>query len=131
MVEGKPLVLTSVHRGTVLSSLRVPLGAVTPAWAEGFVTLFAARPDAFVSLAGDVAAALHVPHRRFRLDENLEQNLTSEVTGLGEISANNQAIGVLIDRGHFVPTAQGRLQRQATVTDLTAYRNAHNLISNF
>jgi hypothetical protein len=100
VVESAPLLLTSVHHGTVQASLRVPLGAVSPVWADGFLPLFAAQPDAFAVLATDVATALHLPFRRFRLDEDLEQNQTSGVTGLGEISAVNQAIGVLIDRGH-------------------------------
>jgi hypothetical protein len=130
-VEGKPLVMTSVHPGPVLASWRVPLGAVSPVWSHGFLTLFAAQADAFVIFSRDVAAALHVPGRRFRLDEDLKQDLTSGVTGISGSSAAHQAVGVLIDHGHTITAAGASQRRQATVTDLPSYRTAGKMIRNF
>jgi len=114
-IQGQPLRLTSVHpcvdTGHVRASLHVPLSSVLSPAAGGCVTFYAAQSGAFTALAADLKA-LHLTSGRLCLDEDLEPDLTSGPTGLNELSAMNQAIGVLTAGGYTTSSAQAHVDRQ-------------------
>ena len=124
--QGQLLTLTSmhplVHTGNVRASLHVPLSSVLRLPADGRVTLYAAQPGAFTMLAADLAAALQLHTDQLCLDQNLQPDLTSGLTGLRELSAMNQAIGAQIQRGHTPARTQTHVDQQPAVTDLNAHR---------
>ena len=125
-VQGRPLSLASIHprvdTGDVCASLHVPLSRLLSPTADGQVTLYAAEPGAFTMLAADLATALHLPADQLWFDRDLEPDLTSGLTGLRELSAMNRAIGVLVERGHTLVSAEEQVERQSAVTDLNARR---------
>ena len=128
-IQGQPLRLTSIHpcvdTGRVRASLHVPLSRVLNPIAGAGVTFYAAQPGAFTALAADLAA-LHLTSEPLCLDEDLAPNLTPGLTGLPELSAINQAIGVLIAGGSPTASAQAQVDRQEAVIDLNAHRFRRN-----
>jgi hypothetical protein len=73
--------------------------------------LYARAPGAFVDLAADVAWLTGRPLTDFALDEHLA--VPDAATALVEASVVNQAIGVLIGRGHTAQQAHQELDTQA------------------
>ena len=96
------------------TSLLIPLGALTTSDAASTFLLYAATPGAFVDLAADLSYALGVETSALVLDGHVptpdEHPATS---GLDTHVAINQAIGILIDRGHTPETARDELHRLA------------------
>ena len=83
------------------------------------MVFYAATPGAFVDLAAD-AAWLIGSSAHATLDGDLSR--TGEVTRpdtLGELSTVNQAIGVLIGRGHTIESARVELVRMAAAAGTT------------
>jgi len=98
------------------TSLLIPLAIVTPTDAAITLLLYAATPGAFVDLAADLIYALRIEPTALVLDGHFDPSAGSAgLTGLDEHSAINQAIGVLIGRGHTPESAQHELQRLATL----------------
>ena len=98
------------------TSLLIPLAIVTPTDAASTLLLYAATPGAFVDLAADLIYALRIEPTALVLDGHFDPFAGSAgLTGLDEHSAINQAIGVLIGRGHTPESAQHELQRLATL----------------
>jgi len=98
------------------TSLLIPLATVTPTDPGSTLLLYAARPGAFVDLAADLIYALRIEPTALVLDGHFDPRAGSGgITGLDEHSAINQAIGVLIGRGHTPESAQHELQRLATL----------------
>lgn len=98
------------------TSLLIPLDALTPAGTAGTLLLYAATPGAFVDLAADLSFALGGNGSRLVLDGHLDPPAVSTgITGLREHSAINQAIGVLIGRGHTPESAREELHRLAAL----------------
>ena len=96
------------------TSLLIPLATVTPTDPASTLLLYAATPGAFVDLAADLIYALRIEPTALVLDGHLDPRAGSGgITGLDEHSAINQAIGVLIGRGHTPESAQHELQRLA------------------
>jgi hypothetical protein len=73
--------------------------------------LYARAPGAFVDLAADVAWLTGRPLTDFVLDQHL--TVPDAATALVEASVINQAIGVLIGRGHTAQQAHWELHTQA------------------
>lgn len=98
------------------ASLLIPLATVTPTDPASTLLLYAATPGAFVDLAADLIYALRIEPTALVLDGHFDPRAGSGgITGLDEHSAINQAIGVLIGRGHTPESAQHELQRLATL----------------
>jgi hypothetical protein len=109
----------TVHEDATIqpaTSLLIPLATVTPTGAASTMLLHAATPGAFVDLAADLSYALRIEPAALVLDGHLDPRAgPAGRTGLDEHSAINQAIGVLIGRGHTPESAQQELQRLATL----------------
>ena len=98
------------------TSLLIPLATVTPTDPASTLLLYAATPGAFVDLAADLIYALRIEPTALVLDGHFDPRAGSGgITGLDEHSAINQAIGVLIGRGHTPESAQHELQQLATL----------------
>ena len=96
------------------ASLLIPLAAITTGDAASALVLYAATPGAFLDLAADLSFALGIELAALVLDGHLEmQSDPAGVTGLDDHCAINQAIGVLIGRGHTPVSARNELHRLA------------------
>ena len=126
MHPGQQITLTSMDHFTdvsdIITSMRVPMN-----WAAmeaGSVIIFyAGIPGAFVDLAADLTYSLHLAPGTVVLDEDTAAPIgESGLTGAAESSTVNQAIGVLIDRGHTPTTAGAHLRNQAS----EVHRDVHH-----
>lgn len=75
------------------------------------LVLYAATPGAFVDLAADLVWLTTQPADRFTLDQHLEGPRSMNTAG--SASVLNQAIGVLIGRGHTPQGAERTIADQA------------------
>ena len=119
----------TIHPAT---SLLIPLAPVTPTDTASTLLLYAATPGAFVDLAADLIYALRIEPTALVLDGHLDPpadaaGLTG-LTGLDEHSAINQAIGVLLGRGHTPESAHHELQRLAALDHNNLHAAAESLI---
>lgn len=100
----------------VTTSLRIPLGNDPDAKTAAKLVVYAGTPGALVDLAADMGYALALGPAALVLDGDLTAPPdTFGLTGLADHAAINQAIGVLIGRGHTPESAQHELQRLATL----------------
>lgn len=96
------------------TSLLIPLAALPTTDTASTLLLYAATPGAFVDLAADLSYALRVDPPNLVLDGHLPAPAASSgMTGLDTHFAIDQAIGVLIDRGHTPETARDEVHRLA------------------
>jgi hypothetical protein len=128
-----PATLTSVDHFVqttdIAASLRFPLSWLGPEEDRSSIVFYAGAPGAFDDLAADLASGLDLSTGCIRLDEDLTPELlVSGVVGVEEMSTVNQAIGVLIGRGHTCETAQAELHRQSSETQQSAHHNATRLL---
>jgi hypothetical protein len=106
------------------TSLLIPLAAVMPTDTASTMLLYAAAPGAFVDLAADLSHALDIEPGALVLDGHLDRPADSDgLTGLDEHIAINQAIGILIARGHTPEAAEHELRRLAAL-DHASMRDA-------
>ncbi|MBM7799390.1 hypothetical protein JOE57_002311 [Microlunatus panaciterrae] len=111
------------------TSLRLDLHELTGAEPPSRICLYAAVPGAFVDLAADIRHALRLTDGSIGLDETkTPTSLTSGLNGLAELSAINQAIGILIGRGHPPGHAHRELSRQADGAGVSLHVRARQLI---
>jgi hypothetical protein len=107
---------SSIAAASTRTSLLIPLAALTTTDAAGTYLLYATTPGAFVDLAADLSYALGIGPTNLVLDGHLptadDQTGTS---GLDTRVAIDQAIGVLIGRGHTPETARDELHRRASL----------------
>lgn len=110
-----PLAFTVLADGVSAVDIRTSLHVVLPGEGEGpmvAVNLYAGSPGAFVDLAADLAWLTTRPLSDFVLDQHLTVPGQSH-TGLRATSIVNQAIGVLIGRGHTPEQAIWQLDTHA------------------
>jgi ANTAR domain. len=115
------------------ASLLIPLAAVTPVDAAGTLLLYAATPGAFVDLAADLSYALGIDPTKLLLDSHLVRSADAPadlagLAGLHEHIAINQAIGILIARGHTPGAARDELHRRAALAHRSVRSVAEALI---
>ncbi len=107
-----PFIVTLLQEETaaedVRTSILVPLRHGTgPVDARPALILYAAQPGAFVDLAADLSWLTGIAPREYALDQHLSTiDLVPTGPPLRVASVVNQAIGVLIGRGH--PPEQAR-----------------------
>jgi len=113
------------------ASVRVPLGTVTGA-VDDDIVFYAAAPHAFDDLAGD-ARRLFGLDGQVQVDHHLDGFDSTDdslsVRGLEQQSTINQAIGVLIDRGHTPQQASDELARRAQSDGHSLHRSAQLVLS--
>lgn len=114
----------------VLASLRVPLPGAEPA---GDLVLQASEPGAFLLLADDLARQLGAGTGPVVLDDQLlappePPGGAGEVT-LADLSAVNQALGVLLERGLAPEGARREMTRCATTAAISLPEVARALLA--
>lgn len=116
----------------VAASLQVLLEPETPwsdregARAPGALILYASQPGAFVDLAADISWLTGGDLADVLLDRHLTPPDADAPDGVAAIFTINQAIGVLIARGHLPDQARRHLDRRGAATGgdrLTASRD--------
>lgn len=104
--------------GATETSLEIPLSALTEAQAGSSLVFYAAVAGAFVDLAAELSYILGLNPEILVLDQHLHVAATPDgagMAGLEEYSMINQAIGVLIARGHAPDSALEELRRLAAL----------------
>jgi hypothetical protein len=102
------------HVREITASLRIQLAGTRHGARDTQLVLYAAIPGAFVDLAVDVGYALTLDSATLILDGHLNPpDHESGFHGLAALSAINQAVGVLIGRGHTIESAHNALRRSA------------------
>ena len=119
-----PFVCTILADGVAADDIRTSLRMVLSDAGDGrdrlavAVNLYARSPGAFVDLAADLAWLTARPLADFVLDQHLAVPTPSNSgTKLHVASIINQAIGVLIGRGHTPEQADSHLDSQAARAD--------------
>lgn len=113
----------------VLASLRLPLPGPNPA---GVLVLQASEPGAFLLLADDLTSQLGGSAGPVVLDDQLAAPPQStDATGvtLTDLSAVNQALGVLLERGLEPERARQELTRRATTAAISLPAVARGLLA--
>lgn len=133
LVDGMSVQLSAWQNGPgegqIATSATLPLSALGGLGPHGTITFFAAVPGAFVDLAADLAYALRLEAHDVQLDRHLHAPASRDGSGLPAMSAVNQAIGFLIERGHTPEDAAAHLQRLAHAGDVSTSVAAHRLIT--
>jgi hypothetical protein len=113
----------------IASSAQVPLRTVSGAEPGSAIVFYASRPGAFVDFAADAAFMLELPLEAISLDSHLigpDENLRA--SGLDDLSAINQAIGVLLGRGQSIERARRTLADDAAREKTTVVWAARALL---
>lgn len=116
-VDGESSDLTAFEAGTTSGDVRASLLLALPAAGDELGTdlvLYASLPGAFADLAADLAWLAGRDLSDFVLDGHLVVSEPGEVGGLLARSLINQAIGLLIARGHTPVQAEQELDASAT-----------------
>jgi hypothetical protein len=120
LLDGRPVTVTAIDADLAAAagaSLLLPLDPLAGAAPGSSVLFYAGRPGAFVDLAADTRYAYSLDG-----DVVLDPHLTPQprgrplrpgVNGTDEITLINQAVGVLIARGHFPEEAHDELLARA------------------
>ena len=149
VLDGWPVILSAfddIDGARPTTSVRLALARMGPGFdPKSRIVLYARTPGAFVDLAADVAYLQrgrgpgdaanaadgdgdgHQPV--VALDADLPpESVGSGLSGLGEYVVINQAVGVLIERGHSPGNAHAALGRAAAVDGLALPDYAARLI---
>ena len=111
------------------ASLLIPLTDMAATESGSSLVLYAATPGAFVDLAADLTYAMQVGPDALVLDAHLTPSLDNAgIDGLADMTRINQAIGILIGRGHTPAGASTELHRLAHSAETTVRVAAHRLI---
>ena len=134
IVDGYPVTLTAMDEfadpGEIATSVLLPLPAVCDAEPGSVIVFYAATAGAFVGFAADMGFALGLGLDALTLDEHrIPPGEGSSRTGLVDMSQVNQAIGILIERGHTPERAGTELRRYARLAQITAPAAARQLIA--
>jgi hypothetical protein len=113
----------------IATSALLPLTTLKDTDAASVIVFYAGNAGAFVDFAADASFALGLEPDVVILDRHLTPpNSASGLTGLDSLSDLNQALGILIDRGHTVDTAHSELHRMAGLGQITVLIAARQLI---
>lgn len=113
------------------TSLLLPLDLLAGTDPGSSVAFYAANPGAFVDLAADTRFAYQLDGD-IALDHHLDGGVFDgqpSDPGLEDLSQINQALGVLIDRGHAPGEAETELHRRATQGAHTLHQAAVLVLS--
>jgi hypothetical protein len=117
--------------GSVVTSLLLPLSALGHSGTGGDIVFYATQPGAFVDIAADARFAFNMDGQVI-LDEHLpspdDPAAQSGIFGHSRVSTINQAVGLLLDRGHTPQDARDILQRRADQDGIPVYRAAQGML---
>ncbi len=125
---GSPTVDDTVDQAQ--ASISITLPSVGTGCDDAQLIAHAATSGAFVDLAIDAIHTLGISPELISVDQHLavdSANGTYSST-LAELSAVNQAVGILIERGRTPSDAIAEIRSSADVSDRTVYAEAANLI---
>jgi hypothetical protein len=137
-VSGQQINLTALddrtRPGDILASLLLPPPLAKPDsnGAEPLIALilYAGKPGAFIDLAADLSWLTHRDLSEFALDEHLTLGHDpDEPSGLGGVSVINQAIGMLIARGHLPEDAEREITARAARADVDRHTAAGHILA--
>jgi hypothetical protein len=119
-IDGRQLSFTtctdSAASAQIATSLLVPLPTASGLVGGSSLLLYAAAPGAFVDLAADLSYALQLDLSALVLDQDLPGRHAGDgIEGLRSWSDINQAVGVLLGRGHTIESAHDELRRLAAL----------------
>jgi hypothetical protein len=113
----------------ILTSIMLPLSVAGDRASRSEIVLYAATGGAFVDLAADLTYALHAGPDLVQLDHHLTPpDPALRAAGLGALSHQNQAIGILLDRGYKSGEALTELHRLAGLHAISVDMAARQLI---
>jgi hypothetical protein len=129
-MDGHEISFSLTERGgPAATSLCLPLPEVAGSEPGSSLVLYGATPGAFVDLAADLTWALALDPAAIVLDAHLDVPRPSDVvTGLHEQGIVNQALGVLIERGHAFESARAELRRQAKADNVGVPVSAQRIL---
>jgi hypothetical protein len=114
----------------IASSLMLPLAGATDLQDGSSLLLYAATPGAFVDLAADLGFALGLDLSALALDQHRATPTGYPgIEGLEPWRDVNQAIGVLIGRGHTIESAHGELRSLAVLGSGSVHHAAAALLA--
>jgi hypothetical protein len=130
IIDGYPITLTAIDPDDIATSLRLPLDVLGDAEPGSVLVLYAARPGALIDLAADLSFVLGLSPNTITLDDDLtpSNDNPAGLQGLAEMVQVNQAIGILIERGHLPDSARTELRRLAHHAQTTLHAAAQQLI---
>jgi hypothetical protein len=132
IAEGHSFTVTAmerlVHPGDIASSARLPLAALTGVEPGSMIVFYAGNAGAFVDLAADSSFALGRKPRLFLDDQLHGPRVIPGMSGLSDVSQVNQAIGILLARGHTPGGARAELRRKTRLAEITVGPAAERLI---
>lgn len=135
-LDANPVTLTAINPGLAAvagASLELPLGALIATDLGSTVVFYARNPGAFVDLAEDTQCAYGLGGP-ILLDGQLPHSSdpcrpAPGLTGLADLSVINQAIGVLITRGHTEAEAHSELRSRTTHNNDSLADSARHLLT--
>jgi hypothetical protein len=131
-VDGESSNLSAFEAGSASADVRASLLLPLPAAGDGVGTdlvLYASTPGAFTDLAADLAWLTGRKLTEFALDEHLVVAASDEVDGVFARSLINQAIGMLIARGHTPEQAERELDAGAVRDGVHRHIAARQLLT--
>jgi hypothetical protein len=134
VADGLPVTLTAPQReadpSQICTSLYIPLPAICPVEQGSALFTYAGTAGAFVDLAADLSWLLDLDPESLVLDQHIpDQGAPLTRTSLTDFSVINQAIGVLIERGHTPESAHQHLHMLAASDHNDLTRAADNVLS--
>jgi hypothetical protein len=134
VTDGLPVTLTALqHRanpGQTVTWLYVPLPAMCPVEQGSALCMYAGVAGAFVDLAADLSWLLDLDPESLVLDQHVPaEGAPLTRFSLTNFSLINQAIGVLIERGHTPKNAHQRLHTVAANDSNDLTRAAAKILS--
>lgn len=128
----EPVTVAAVDPAVSRASMLLPLHLITDAPQRSVLVFYAAEPGAFRSLAADTRATYGVAGQ-VQLDRHLPPPADADGTGVmvegaEQRSIINQAIGVLLDRGHLPEEAAAVLAARSAAANLPLPAVAQQLL---
>ena len=127
VVAGRPTTLsTSTVRTPAAASLRLPLDAITGAHPGSTITYWSTVPAAFTDLAREARASYELDDTVI-VDGHLDGQPDDGTDGPAAASDIDQALGVLLARGHVDPAAE--LDRRAADKGISTVQAAREILA--
>jgi hypothetical protein len=120
-----------VTAADIRASLRIPLTAFLTAGPAGSVVFYAAAPHAFIRLAANFTPTVGPAECVLHIDQDLNPDLTTGLTGVRQMATINRAIDTMINQGETPEHARQHLQAMARLANTTLHQSAELMLSNY